>query len=570
MTRPTLDIVTVDTDVVVVGGGGAAARAALSARQAGARVRLRCKAPPGLGGSTVFGASEIMSMGAAAGFGDGRDTPEVHFEDTMRAGRGFIDENLVRVLAEEAPARIHDLIALGVPFDRTEEGAYKLIRSDFGTYGRAMGVQGHSGRYFVEALSAEMTRLGVEVDTPVMLVDLVRDGNGELCGVLGYDPSAKCFVQYRTPAAILGTGGMHAAFARQVSTAEMTGDGQAICFRHGAELVNMEFHQFGPALIHPYVQAFSKSIFVLDPRIANASSEEFLPGYLPPGLTVGEAFSEKVFPFTTSNPSRWVDVAIAREIDEGRGSDRGAVFFSFPQADEATLKATTPNTFRWLAERGIDMGTAELEVAIAFQCMNGGVRMADADAQSTIPGLYAIGEVAGGVRGPDRPGGNSLAEGQVFGHRAGIAAAARAQAEGGTASPATLDDSLSFLAAALERPSGVDFGALVSNIRDKMQRHCLVEKSEEGLTEALDTVLAARREMETVPALTPDTVVEGLGARNLARTSELILRACLHRRETRSGHYRLDYPETDDAGYRLSFVMRRDGDGVAIDPCEYH
>jgi succinate dehydrogenase/fumarate reductase flavoprotein subunit len=570
MTSPTLDIVTVDTDVVVVGGGGAAARAALSARQAGARVHLMCKAPPGVGGSTVFGASEIMSMGAAAGFGDARDAPEVHFEDTMRAGRGFIDEALVRVLAEEAPARIHDLIALGVPFDRTEDGSYKQIRSDFGTYGRAMGVKGHSGRYFVEALSAEMTNLGVEVDTPVMLVDLVRDGNGELCGVLGYDPSAKRFVHYRTPAAILGTGGMHAAFTQQVSTAEMTGDGQAICFRHGAELVNMEFHQFGPALIRPYVQAFSKSIFVLDPRITNTLGEEFLPRYLPPGLAVEEAFADKVFPFTTSNPSRWVDVAIAREIDEGRGNERGAVFFSFAHADEETLKATTPNTFRWLAERGINMGAAELEVAIAFQCMNGGVRMTDADGQSTIPGLYAIGEVAGGVRGPDRPGGNSLAEGQVFGHRAGVAAAGRARGHHRTARPATLDESLSFLAGALDRPSGVDVGMLASGIRDKMQRHCLVEKTEEGLSDALDTVLAARRDLEADLALTPETLVEGLGVRNLAEAAELVLRACLHRRETRSGHYRLDYPETDDTGYRLSFAMRRDGDGVAIEPCPYH
>ena len=568
MTSPSLEIVTVDTDVVVVGGGGAAVRAALSARRAGARVHLMCKAPPGVGGSTVFGASEIMSMGAAARFGDGRDAPEVHFEDTMRAGRGFIDEGLVRILAEEAPERIHDLITLGVPFDRLDDGSYKLIRSDFGTYGRAMGVQGHSGRYFVEALSAEMIRLGVTVDAPVMLVDLVRDGNGELCGVLGYDQSAKHLVHYRTAAAVLGTGGMHAAFAQQVSTAEMTGDGQAICFRHGAELVNMEFHQFGPALIRPYVQAFSKSIFVLDPRITNALGEEFLPRYLPSGLTVGEVFVEKVFPFTTTNPSRWVDVAIAREIDEGRGNERGAVFFSFPHADEETLKATTPNTFRWLAERGIEMGAAELEVAIAFQCMNGGVRMTDGDGQSTIPGLYVIGEVAGGVRGPDRPGGNSLAEGQVFGHRAGVAAAVRARGE--ITSPANLDDSLSFLAAALARPSGADAGALVSEIRGKMQRHCLVEKTEAGLTDALETVLAARRELEENLALTPETVVEGLGARNLAQTSELILRACLHRRETRSGHFRLDYPETDDAGYRLSFAMRRDGDGVAIEPCPYH
>jgi succinate dehydrogenase/fumarate reductase flavoprotein subunit len=562
-----LEIVTREADVVVVGGGGAACRAALSARQAGARVRLMCKAPPGVGGSTVFGASEIMSMGAAAGFGDARDNPEIHFQDTMRPARGFIDETLVRTLAEEAPARMRDLIALGVPFDRLEDGSYKQIRSDFGTHARAMGVQGRSGRYFVEALSGEMTRLGVEIDAPVMLIDLVRDANGELCGVLGFDPLARRLIHYRTPAAILGTGGVHSAFAQQVSTAEMTGDGQAICFRHGAELVNMEFHQFGPALISPYVQAFSKSIFLLDPTITNSLGEEFLPRHLPPGLSVAEVYAEKVFPFTTSNASCWVDVALAQEINEGRGSERGAVFFSFGHVDEETLKATTPNTFRWLAERGIDMRTTPLEVAIAFQCMNGGVRMTDTDGQSTIPGLYVIGEVAGGVRGPDRPGGNSLAESQVFGHRAGTAAAGRARRE--IPSPATLDDSLSFLTDALARPTGAHVGALISQIREKMQRHCLVEKTRAGLSEALEAVLAARRELEADLALTPETVVEGLGARNLAQASELMLRACLHRRETRSGHFRLDHPDMNDTDYRRSFVMRRDADATIIEPHDY-
>jgi len=247
----------VATDVVVVGGGGAASRAALSARVAGARVRMLTKAPYKTGGSTAHGASEIMSMGAA-GFGDKADSTELHFQDTMRAGRGFIDPALVRVLAEDAPERIRDLVALGVPFDREPNG-YKLIRSDFGSYARAMGVSGKTGRAFIEAISSELARTGVEIDSDVSLVDLVRDAEGAIAGVLAFDTRRATLVHYEAPGVVLGTGGIHSVFRLQVSTAEMTGDGQAICFRHGAELVNLEFHQLGPALVHPYVQLFSGS-----------------------------------------------------------------------------------------------------------------------------------------------------------------------------------------------------------------------------------------------------------------------------------------------------------------------
>ena len=384
-------------DVVVVGGGGAASRAALSARQAGAAVRLVTKAPLKAGGSTVHGASEIMSMGAA-GFGDAADSPEVHFEDTMRAGRGFIDPVLVRTLTEDAPARMQDLIALGVPLDREGNTSYKLIRSDFGSYARALGVGGKTGKAFVTALSDELLRLGVEVDARTALIDLIRDDEGAVAGMLAYDAQRRLLIQYEAPCVILGTGGMHGAFEQQVSTAEMTGDGQAVCFQHGAEMVNLGFHQFGPALIYPYVQLFSGSCFRLHPELINARGNEFLTSYVPREVPLAEVYDNKVFTFTTSNVSRYIDIAMAREINAGRGTARGAVYFSFANVAREKIEAVMPNTARWLGEHGLDPQRERLEVGIAFQCMNGGVRMIDATAQSTIPGLYVIGELAGGVR----------------------------------------------------------------------------------------------------------------------------------------------------------------------------
>jgi fumarate reductase (CoM/CoB) subunit A len=562
-----LEIVEVPSDVVVVGGGGAASRAALSARQAGASVRLVTKAAFKSGGSTVHGASEIMSMGAA-GFGDRADSTEAHYQDTMRAGRGFIDPALVRVLAEDAPARIKDLILLGVPFDEESEG-YKLIRSDFGSYARALGVSGKTGKAFVDAISDELVRLGVGIDANVALVDLVRDRDGAIAGVLGYDAVRRVLVHYRAPCVVLGTGGIHSAFEQQVSTAEMTGDGQAICFRHGAELVNLEFHQLGPALVHPYVQLFSGSCFRLYPKLLNAAGEEFLPNYLPPGVAIKEVYDEKGFPFTSTNVSRYIDISMAHEVSAGRGTARGAVYFSFAHVPPPQLEAALPNTVRWLRGRGVDPQRDKLEVGVAFQCMNGGVRMTGADAQSTIPGLFVIGELAGGIRGPDRPGGNSLAEGQVFGHRAGAAAAERAR-RNKRGEAHTLAGSLEFLRGAMTRGGpGAPYAEMASAVRRAMQRHCLVEKTAEGLNAALSTVTEVKGELERNLALTPETLVDGLSVRNLAQASELVLRACLNRRETRSAHYRLDYPQRDDAAYLHSYVMRCHGEGVVMNTLAY-
>ena len=227
-------------DVVVVGAGGAAMRAAVSAAERGASVIVVAKQAVGRGGSTVHGASEIMSMGAA-GFGVAQDNPDVHFRDTMEAGLGFIDPTLVRALAEDAPERVRDLIRYGVPFDRNPDNSYKLIRSDFGTYARALGVLGKTGAAVVKALMAQAEKLGVRILSPLSLVDLIRDEDGSTAGIVALDVETRTFHVIAAKAVVLGTGGIHGLFSQQVSTPDVVGDGQAICYRHGAELVNLEF-----------------------------------------------------------------------------------------------------------------------------------------------------------------------------------------------------------------------------------------------------------------------------------------------------------------------------------------
>lgn len=569
MTACRSELIEVDSDVVVVGAGGAACRAALSAAQAGARVRVLVKAPLRQGGSSVHGASEIMGINAAAKLGAEEDSPEIHYEDTMRLARGFVDAALVAVLAQDAPQRVRELIDLGTPFDRSGN-RFNLLKSDFNSHARALTAMGRTGRAIVNTLTDAMLTAGVAVDAPTMLVDLLRDADGAACGVLAWDLARHRLVLYRARAVVFGTGGAHGIFSQQVSTAEMTGDGQAVAYRHGAELVNLEFHQFGPAMVHPYVQLFSKSIFALRPRLLNAEQEEFLPRYLPEGVTVDAVMEEKVFPFTTSNVSRYLDIAMAREVAAGRGTERGAIWFSFAHCPPEEIAARVPNTQRWVAERGLDLRRDRLEVGTAFQCMNGGVRMIGPDAESTIPGLFVCGEVAGGVRGPDRPGGNSLCEGQVFGHRAGAGAAAHARACAYPGRPATLAETLDRIEAALAREGDVEGLIRIGTpVRAAMQRHCLVEKHATGLASTLALVEQARAELAHRLVMTPETVGAVLSLDNLLEVARLVLTACLNRDETRGAHNRVDHPERDDARHGHAYILRRDGEAIALTPLHY-
>jgi fumarate reductase (CoM/CoB) subunit A len=507
----------------------------------------------------------------ASGFGATADSPDVHYRDTMAAANGFIDRDLVRVLAEDAPKRIDDLIAYGVSFDRAKAEKvalgnatdYKLIQSDFGSYARALGVSGKTGKAFVEALNAQAVQRGVKVRAPAGLVDLLRDAQGHAAGVLAFDVSSQTWLVVHAKSVVLGTGGAHGLFSQQVSTAEMTGDGQAVLFRAGAELVNMEFHQFGPALIHPYVQLFSKSCFVLHPRMTNSQGHEFLPDYLPEGVSQTEVMDEKVFPFTVSNVSRYIDIAIASEIAAGRGNDLGTINFSLAHVPPERLQATIPNTMRWMQANGIDPQKDAMNVGIAFQCLNGGVRMIDADARSTIPGVHVIGELAGGVRGPDRPGGNSLAEGQVFGHRAGDAAGRHARDSAATTSIVG-DTVVERLRLALTPNANLDLGSSIQSLQSAMQQHALVEKNESGLNAALKVARDIETSFDQGGGATRATLPEVLTLQNMATTATVILEACLQRRETRSGHLRTDYLERNDAKYGRAFVQTRAQNGQSL------
>ena len=402
----------IKTDVLVVGGGGAAARAALEAARRGASVRLVSKGRLGAAGLTATAWSEILAIGAALGHTDPRDTPEAHYRDTMAGGEGFCDPRLVRVLAEDAPARVMDLVELGVPFDRDGDRLRQGL-SDFASYPRTCRVNGSTGPVILATLLKEIRRLGVPMDEGVMAAGLLV-ADGRVAGVMGLDVASGAITLYEAGAVVFATGGVGDAFHPTLSDWTNTGDGLAMALRAGARLVNMEFHQYIPGMIHPSVLVLSKPLYPLKPRFLNGLGEEFVPRYLPEGVSMEEAYRHKVSPYTASNASRHIDEGMFGEISQGRVAEHGGIYYDFTGCTEEQFLAKAPNSYRKLLSLGVDPLKQLVEVNILFQMINGGVVMNGPDAMCDLPGLFVAGETAGGVRGPDRPGGNSLCEGQVY------------------------------------------------------------------------------------------------------------------------------------------------------------
>ncbi len=563
--RNTYDRVRVD--VLVAGGGGAAFRAAAEAARLGASVRVVCKGRVGRSGLTATARSEILSIGAALGHADPRDNPRVHFADTMVGGEGFCDPRLVRVLVNEAPGLVMDLAGLGVPFERQGR---KLIQgmSDYATYPRCCRVDGTTGHSILSALMVEADRLNVPVDDSTMVADLLVD-DSKVVGAIGIDSARGRIVTYEAGAVVLATGGVGDAFVPTLSDATMTGDGLALCLRAGARLVNMEFHQLIPGLIHPSPLVLSKPLYRLRPKLVNERGELFLGRYLPSGVDEEEVFAHKVSPYSTSNPSRYIDEAIFQETQGNQGSGAGKVYYDFTGTSTQEFVRVAPHTYRALRSRGLDPARGPIQVGILFQLVNGGALMVNDTAMTEIAGLFVAGETAGGVRGPDRPGGNSLAEGQVFGARAGRFAARWAEDHG--IAPV---ERMAY-ASAIDRLSAQGQGGNASasdevrrRLKETMGTLCSVVKTGASLTLALERLEALEQELARTSARSCSDLVKLHSVRNSLLVCRAICLAALARTETRAGHYRKDFPQAAST-LRKSLAIRMGGGELCVDVLEY-
>jgi succinate dehydrogenase flavoprotein subunit len=573
------DIQTHEHDVVVIGAGGAGLRAAIEARAQGATVALVCK-------SLLGKAHTVMAEGgAAAALGNvmSEDNWRVHFRDTMRGGKMHNNWRMAQIHAQEAPDRIRELEAWGALFDRTPDG--RINQRPFGghTYSRLAHVGDRTGLEMIRVLQDKGVHSGLDVHMECTIVQLFVVG-GRIAGALGYFRETGRFVVFRAPAIVLATGGIGKAWQITSNSWEYTGDGHALAYEAGAELIDMEFVQFHPTgmVWPPSVRGIlvTEGVRGEGGVLRNSAGERFMFRYMP-DMFKGD-FAE-----TEAESDRWVkgdrknnrrppelltrDVvakAITKEIAEGRGSPHGGVFLDISSKQSPDyIKRKLPSMYHQFKELAqVDITKDAMEIGPTTHYMMGGVKVDAETQESTVPGLFAAGEVGGGMHGANRLGGNSLSDLLVFGRRAGLHAASK------RGSPPAIPESevQNGMREALEQfeRDGENPFAVQAALQAVMQRCAGIIRDKNGLETALN-------ELETLKARARKVGVTGSRAynpgwhtaidlRSLLVISEATARAALERTESRGAHTRSDYPDSDERQAREQIVIKKAGDRMAV------
>ena len=569
--------------MLVIGAGGAGLRAAIEASAAGVRVGLLCK-------SLLGKAHTVMAEGgiaAALANVDERDSWKVHFADTMRGGQYVNNWRMAELHAREAPDRVRELEAWGALFDRTKDG--RILQRNFGghKYPRLAHVGDRTGLEMIRTLQDHGIHRGLDVHMEFTVVSLLTDGP-RVVGVLGYDRERGRFRVFKAKATILATGGIGRAYRITSNSWEGTGDGHALAYRAGAELIDMEFVQFHPTgmVWPPSVQGIlvTEGVRGEGGVLRNSEGRRFMFDDIPDNYRSQTADNpEEGWRYTQGDKNArrppelltrdHVARCIVREIKEGRGSPHGGVFLDIswikeklPNAPEH-IRRKLPSMYHQFKElAGIDITVEPMEVGPTTHYVMGGIRV-DSDTQmSTLPGLFAAGECAAGINGANRLGGNSLSDLLVFGKRAGEYAAQFAKSNGS----AGVDDGQ--VQAAIKRSlEPFDRGAGAAENPFKIQQDL------QGMMQDLVGIVRLEEEMQralagldTLKARASRTGVTGhreyntgwhaaQDLANLLDVSEAITRSALERKESRGGHFRHDYPDKDPAFATFNVVVRNDG-----------
>jgi succinate dehydrogenase / fumarate reductase flavoprotein subunit len=561
-------------DVVVVGAGGAGLRAAIEASAQGARTAMVCK-------SLLGKAHTVMAEGGiAAALANvyPEDNWRVHFRDTMRGGKLLSNWRMAQIHAQEAPDRVLELEEWGALFDRTADG--RILQRDFGghRYARLAHVGDRTGLEMIRTLQHRAVQAGIEVFMECTITRLLADG-GRIAGALGYRRESGRFVVFRAPAVVLATGGVGKAYKVTSNSWEYTGDGHALALWAGADLIDMEFVQFHPTgmVWPPSVRGILVTEGVRGDGgvLRNALGERFMFRYIPEMFRAETAETEEEADrwYTDRSVRRTPDLlprdevarAINTEIKEDRGSPHGGVYLDIAtRRDSGYITRRLPGMYHQFLELAdVDITKEPMEVGPTCHYMMGGVRV-DAETQaSTVPGLFAAGEVAGGMHGANRLGGNSLSDLLVFGQRAGRGAAeyagrptAHPEVNTSEAEELVREALRPFEATGSENPYTIQ-----QDLQECMQTMVGIIRTEDELTKAFDelavlTERAGRVRVEGHRQYNPGWHL-ALDLDPLLAVSECIARAALERTESRGAQTREDYPDTDPELGRVNVVVRR-------------
>jgi succinate dehydrogenase / fumarate reductase flavoprotein subunit len=556
-----------DYDVLVIGAGGAGLRAAIEASAGGAKVGLICK-------SLLGKAHTVMAEGgiaAALANVDDRDNWKVHFSDTMRGGQYVNNWRMAELHAKEAPARVRELEAWGAVFDRTPDG--RILQRNFGghRYPRLAHVGDRTGLELIRTLQDHAIHSGATVHMECTIVDLLTDGNGRVIGALGYERERGRFLLFSAKAVVLATGGIGRAFRITSNSWEGTGDGHALAYRAGADLIDMEFVQFHPTgmVWPPSVQGIlvTEGVRGEGGVLRNSNGERFMFGDIPANYRNQTADNEEEgWRYTQGDKTArrppelltrdHVARCIVREIKEGRGSPHGGVFLDIswikaklPNAEEH-IKRKLPSMyhqFKQLAD--IDITKEPMEIGPTTHYIMGGVHVNAETQMSSVEGLFAAGECASGINGANRLGGNSLSDIVVFGKRAGEYAAIYAKEH-----------------QAVEPSDGEGPYKVMHDLQSTMQDLVGIVRKESEMREALTRLGDLNARAAKVGVAGHREYHMGwhtaLDLRNLLTVSEAVARSAIERTESRGGHFRDDFPSQAAEWGKVNVQTSRGSDGM--------
>ena len=522
----------IETEVLVIGGGGAGMRAALTAKERGAKVFLTCKTP--LGKSTCT----YLSGGAFSLAVEGT-SEDAHRNATCQAGKGINAPDLSRILVEEAPERVRELGRLGVPGE-WQKGRFFCLGKPF-----ALGAP------LTKALADAVQREGISTLPWVMVFDLLVE-EGKVVGALGFDFQKGTFLAFVAKALILANGGAGAIYPRHDNPVRTTGDGYALAFHAGCQLRDMEFVQFiPPGLAEPGKPTILIASSLCDAgRVINSLGEDILNKY---------QITEKPVAVRSRD-----SLSQAIEMEETHGRE---VFLDLTAISDAEWpRDNIAKSQRDLLTRNFSRLEKPLRISPMCHHFMGGVA-ANEKGMTEIPGLFAAGEVVGGVHGANRMGGNALGEILVFGHRAGAAAAEWSRERIRNKGVETLIHER--LGAHQEKAGSIRKGlspkAARKMIGEILRKESGILRDRKGLSRGLDSLCGIRQEiLPQIDAQTPKEILERMEVDSALLVGEMITRSAIMREESRGAHFRKDFPKTDDEKWRGNIFLKKAGEGMSL------
>jgi succinate dehydrogenase / fumarate reductase flavoprotein subunit len=571
-----------DYDVVVIGAGGAGLRAAVEASAQGVKTALVCK-------SLLGKAHTVMAEGGiAAAMGNvyPEDNWKVHFRDTMRGGKLLNQWRMAQIHAQEAPDRVLELEEWGALFDRTKEGL--ILQRDFGghRYARLAHVGDRTGLEMIRTLQQHAVHKGIDVYMECNLQRLLVDG-GKISGAFGYWRESGKFILFRCKAVVLGTGGGGKAWKVTSNSWEYTGDGVTMALDAGADLMDMEFMQFHPTgmVWPPSVRGIlvTEGVRGDGGTLKNTKGERFMFNYIPDFFKAETADTEKeadAWYEDKRNNRRTPDLlprdevarAINSEVKAGRGTEHGGVFLDIASRRPADyIQRRLPSMYHQFKELAdVDITKEAMEVGPTCHYSMGGVRVDPDTAATKVPGLFAAGEVAAGLHGANRLGGNSLSDLLVFGRRAGLYAAEYAkQSKGPVAVNVDAADAYAReMLAPFESKGRENPYAIHADLQQCMQDLVGIIRVESELLEALRVIQKLKERARNVKIEGNRQYNPGwhtaLDLHSLLTFAEAATLAAIERKESRGGHTRDDYPSTDPKFAKLNIVIKKQNGTMAL------